>query len=81
MDATAFWLTVQLAAATVVTVVVAAGILALRANDHRYDVVPYTFGSGPGVYQATPPAFANPINTNAPITTPFARPRGYQPAG
>jgi hypothetical protein len=57
---------------------VAAGILALRANDHRYDVVPYTFGSGPGVYQATPPGFANPINTNAPITTPFALKRASQ---
>jgi hypothetical protein len=30
---------------------VAAGILALRANDHRNDIVGYEFGSGPGVYQ------------------------------
>ena len=57
---------------------VAAGILALRANDHRYDVVPYEFGSGPGVYQRTPPAFPNPVATNAPITTPFALQRASQ---
>jgi hypothetical protein len=57
---------------------VAAAIVALRANDHRSDVVPYEFGSGPGVYQRTPPAFPNPVNTNAPGTTPFALTRGSQ---
>jgi hypothetical protein len=57
---------------------VAAGILTLRANDGRYDVVPYEFGSGPGVYQRTPPALANPINTNAPFVTPFALTRASQ---
>ena len=35
----------------------AAGILALRADDGRNDVVPYTPGSGPGVWNPTPPAF------------------------
>jgi hypothetical protein len=57
---------------------VAAGILALRANDHRYDVVPYEFGTGPGVYQRTPPALANPVSTNQPLITPFALTRASQ---
>lgn len=35
----------------------AAGIVALRADDGRNDVVPYTPGSGPGVWIPTPPAF------------------------
>ena len=35
----------------------AAGILALRADDGRNDVVPYTPGSGPGVWVPTPPGF------------------------
>ena len=34
----------------------AAGILALRADDGRNDIVPYTPGSGPGVWNPTPPA-------------------------
>lgn len=37
------------------------GVLATRAGDGRYAVVPYVFGSGPGVYQATPPAFGSPV--------------------
>lgn len=40
---------------------VAAAWLALRANDGREANVPYVFGTGPGVYQRTPPAFPNPI--------------------
>ena len=36
----------------------AAVILALRANDGSGNVVPYTPGTGPGVWQPTPPAFA-----------------------
>ncbi len=35
----------------------AAGILALRADDGRNDVVPYTPGSNPGDWNPTPPAF------------------------
>ena len=35
----------------------ASGILALRANDGRDAVVPYTPGSGPGVWMPTPPGF------------------------
>ena len=41
---------------------VAAGIIELRADDGRNAVVQYTVGSGPGVYQLTPPAF-NPPQT------------------
>jgi hypothetical protein len=35
----------------------AAGILALRANDRRDAIVPYTPGSGPGVWVPTPTGF------------------------
>ncbi len=35
----------------------AAGILALRVNDRRTATVPYTPGSGPGVWIPTPPGF------------------------
>jgi hypothetical protein len=35
----------------------AAGILALRINDRRTATVPYTPGSGPGVWMLTPPGF------------------------
>lgn len=51
---------------------VAAGIIALRANDGRDAVVPYVFGSGAGVYQATPPAFANPVTPWLAKVKPFA---------
>jgi len=40
---------------------VASAWLAARANDGREANVPYTFGTGPGVYQRTPPAFPNPV--------------------
>ncbi len=33
-------------------------ILALRSNDGSASIVPYTPGTGPGVWQRTPPAFA-----------------------
>ena len=47
---------------------VATSMLELRANDGRGVVVPYAFGSGPGVYQQTPPPY--------PPTAPSApRPR------
>ena len=38
----------------------AAGIIMLRANDGRNAIVPYTPGSGPGVWQPTPPGFLPP---------------------
>ena len=50
----------------------AAAILALRANDGREAIVPYTFGSGPGVYQRTPPAFGNPVAPWQAKMKPFA---------
>lgn len=37
---------------------VAAAWLAQRQGDGRNASVPYTYGTGPGTYQATPPAFA-----------------------
>lgn len=57
---------------------VAAGIIALRANDGRTAVVPYVFGSGPGVYQATPPAFGSPVTPWVAKVTPFALERPSQ---
>lgn len=57
---------------------VAAGIVALRANDGRNAIVPYVFGSGPGVYQATPPAFGSPVTPWVAKVTPFALERPSQ---
>jgi hypothetical protein len=57
---------------------VAAGWIELRSGDGRDAVVPYVFGSGPGVYQATPPGFANPIGTFYPGMRPFALERASQ---
>jgi hypothetical protein len=50
---------------------VARGILALRANDGLGADIPYTFGTGPGVYQATPPAFGLPILQDLAYVRPF----------
>ena len=50
---------------------VAQGILALRADDVLGTVIPYTFGTGPGVYQATPPAFGFPILEDLAHLKPF----------
>jgi hypothetical protein len=57
---------------------VAAGWIALRDGDGRYSSVPYTFGSGPGVYQATPPAFGSPVNTFMLGVKPFTLERSSQ---
>jgi hypothetical protein len=57
---------------------VAAGIVALRADDGRTDIVPYVFGSGPGVYQRTPPAFGDPAAPYLAFVTPFALQRPDQ---
>jgi hypothetical protein len=54
---------------------VAKQFLALRANDGRNAVVPYTFGSGPGVYELTPGAAAPPATPQTPwiaLLKPFA---------
>ena len=50
----------------------AAGILALRQNDGRDDVVPYTPGSGPGVWMPTPPGFLPAAAPEAAHVQPFA---------
>jgi hypothetical protein len=50
----------------------AAGILTLRANDGRDAVVPYTPGSGPGVWMPTPPAFLPAAAPEAAHVQPFA---------
>lgn len=57
---------------------VAAKVIALRATDGRNSVVPYVFGSGPGVYQATPPGFGPPITPYLRFVTPFALQRPDQ---
>ena len=51
---------------------VAAGIIALRADDGRNNVVPYVFGTGPGIYQATPPAFSSPVQPGLAKVRPLA---------
>ncbi len=62
---------------------VAAGFLALRANDGRDASVPYTFGTGPGVYQRTPPAFGNPVTPWLAVMKPFTllRPSQFRAYG
>lgn len=50
----------------------ASGILALRASDGRDAVVPYTPGSGPGVWMPTPPGFLAAAAPEAAHVEPFA---------
>ena len=50
----------------------AAGILGMRANDGRDAVVPYTPGSGPGVWTPTPPAFLPAASPETAHVQPFA---------
>jgi hypothetical protein len=50
----------------------AAGILALRANDGRDATVTYSPGSGPGVWQPTPPGFLAAAAPEAAHVQPFA---------
>jgi PAP2 superfamily len=50
----------------------ASGILGLRASDGRDAVVPYTPGSGPGVWIPTPPAFLPAAAPEAAYVQPFA---------
>jgi hypothetical protein len=57
---------------------VADGWIELRSNDGRDAVVPYVFGSGPGAYQSTPTAFANPIGTFYLGMKPFMLERASQ---
>lgn len=50
---------------------VASGILALRSTDGSNAIVPYTPGSGPGVWQPTPPTFGPGVFVAFATTTPF----------
>jgi len=52
-------------------VLVASGILTLRSADGSNAVVPYTPGTGPGVWQPTPPAFGPAVFVAFATTTPF----------
>lgn len=56
----------------------ASGILALRANDGRDAVVPYTPGSGPGVWMPTPPASLPAAAPETAYVQPFALKRPSQ---
>jgi hypothetical protein len=49
----------------------AAGILALRVNDRRTAVVPYTPGSDPGVWAPTPPGFLPAAAPQVAIVVPW----------
>ena len=57
---------------------VAAQIVALRSTDGSGVDGTYTFGSGPGEYQRTPPTFGNPAVPAWPYVTPFVLERGDQ---
>ena len=60
---------------------IAVAWIALRVGDGRDANVPYTFGTGPGVYQRTPgPGMAptSPVNTWLPQMKPFALERASQ---
>ncbi len=54
------------------------GILALRANDGSATAVPYTPGTGPGVWQPTAPANAAALLPQWPNVTPFVMTSGSQ---
>jgi hypothetical protein len=53
-------------------------ILALRANDHANDVVPYVPGSNPGDWIPTPPGSLQPLLPNWQFVTPWAMTSGSQ---
>jgi hypothetical protein len=57
---------------------VAGAIIALRADDHADDVVPYTSGPNPGDWVPTPPAFAPPLLPQWPTVMPWAMKSGAQ---
>jgi PAP2 superfamily len=62
---------------------VAEQLLALRANDGRNADVPYTPGSGPGVWVPTPPTFLSVTTAFLAQVTPFTmeNPSQFRPAG
>jgi len=57
---------------------VAGQIVALRSTDGSDVDGTYTFGSGPGEYQRTPPTFGNPVLPAFGFVTPFVLRRGDQ---
>ena len=57
---------------------VAGRIVALRSTDGSDVDGTYTFGSGPGEYQRTPPTFGNPALPAFGFVTPFVLRRGDQ---
>jgi len=57
---------------------VAGQIVALRSTDGSDVDGTYTFGSGPGEYQRTPPTFGNPALPAFGFVTPFVLRRGDQ---
>jgi hypothetical protein len=57
---------------------VAGQIVALRSTDGSDVDGTYTFGSGPGEYQRTPPTFSNPAAPAWRFVTPFVLRRGDQ---
>ena len=64
----------------------APAVINWRMNDGSNAVVPYTFGSGPGAYQLTPPGPPSPVGTQNPGVRPLALQdlgqfRAYGPPG
>jgi hypothetical protein len=57
---------------------VGAAVLESRSQDGSGEEVPYTPGSGPGVWVPTPPAFAPALLPNWPTVAPFAMHSGSQ---
>lgn len=56
----------------------AAAIIALRSSDGSNDIVPYTPGTGPGVWQPTPPAFLSALLPGWGSVTTFTLRSGSQ---
>jgi hypothetical protein len=57
---------------------VASQVLAWRSTDHSGDKVAPPSGTGPGVWQPTPPGFGPPVTPQWPSVTPFAMTSGSQ---
>jgi membrane-associated phospholipid phosphatase len=57
---------------------VANAVLSWRSTDGSSTVVPYTPGTGPGVWQPTPPAFLPALGAQWPQVTPWAMTSGSQ---
>jgi membrane-associated phospholipid phosphatase len=57
---------------------VAQAVLTWRSTDGSNAVVPYTPGTGPGVWQPTPPAFLPALGPQWPAVTPWAMTSGSQ---